>query len=188
MCGLPDVSACHFTSTHSTWLATDGGVRKRGAARGGPSRLPIISQSLARATHHSYELERQQRVSRRAGGEHLPVGRDGKWRPEAHEPREPERAEPAAAGEAARAFGIDAEGKQVHQQAFSVDVVDVTGAGDVFHGAYLFGIHKGWDMARTLRFASAAAALKCRRRGARDGIPTYRQTINFLAGREEYHA
>jgi len=88
----------------------------------------------------------------------------------------------------AGSFGIDAEGKQVPQKAFTVDVVDVTGAGDVFHGAYLFGIHKGWDMVRKLRFASAAAALKCRRRGARDGIPTYRQTINFLAGRENYHA
>ncbi len=88
----------------------------------------------------------------------------------------------------AGSLGIDAEGNRIHQKAFKVEAIDVTGAGDVFHGAYLFGIHKGWNMARKLRFASAAAALKCRRRGARDGIPTYRQTIRFMADHEERHA
>jgi sugar/nucleoside kinase (ribokinase family) len=52
-----------------------------------------------------------------------------------------------------------------------VAVEDTTGAGDVFHGAYVFGLLRGWDMPRCMRFASAAAAMNCTRPGARGGIP-----------------
>jgi len=60
----------------------------------------------------------------------------------------------------------------IRQAAFSTgEVVDTTGAGDVYHGAYLFGIIKGWGLGRRMEFASAAAALKCRKIGGREGIP-----------------
>ncbi len=59
-----------------------------------------------------------------------------------------------------------------HQPAFAVEVVDTTGAGDVFHGAFLFGLSRGWELARAMRWASAAAALKCRKLGGQAGIPT----------------
>jgi len=85
-------------------------------------------------------------------------------------------------------LGIDAEGHKIKQKAFKIRAVDATGAGDVFHGAYLFGIHKGWNMAKKLKFASAAAALKCRRPGARDGIPSYRQTIKFMKTHRSFYA
>ena len=77
-------------------------------------------------------------------------------------------------------FGIDAGAYVTGQKAFRVDTIDVTGAGDVYHGAYLFGILKGWPLAQKMQFASAAAALKCRSRGARGGIPTYRQVMTFM--------
>lgn len=48
-----------------------------------------------------------------------------------------------------------------HIPAFNVDVIDTTGAGDVFHGAYLVGLCKGWDLRRITVFASAVAAIKC---------------------------
>ncbi len=56
--------------------------------------------------------------------------------------------------------------------AFDVPVVDSTGAGDAFHGAFALGIAQDMIWDRLLRFASAAAALCCTRLGARNGIPS----------------
>lgn len=68
----------------------------------------------------------------------------------------------------------------LHKPAFTVDVVDTTGAGDVFHGAFCVGMLEGWDLDRTIDFASAAAALKCRRLGGRTGILPRAEVIDFL--------
>lgn len=46
--------------------------------------------------------------------------------------------------------------------AFQVDVVDTTGCGDVFHGAFIYGILQNWELKRSVQFASATAALKCK--------------------------
>lgn len=85
-------------------------------------------------------------------------------------------------------FGIDTQGNEVNQKAFKVSAVDDTGAGDVFHGAYLFGTLKNWEMARKLKFASAAAALKCRVPGARAGIPSFAQAIKFMNNHRSFYA
>ena len=66
---------------------------------------------------------------------------------------------------------------------FDVDAVDTTGAGDVFHGAFVFGLLEGWDVERICLFSNAVAALKCRRLGGRAGIPDIEETLDFL--REE---
>ncbi len=58
----------------------------------------------------------------------------------------------------------------VHQEAFTVPVVDTTGAGDVYHGAYIYGVLQGWEMHECMRFASAAAALNCKEIGAQTDI------------------
>jgi len=71
-------------------------------------------------------------------------------------------------------------GEAVAQGAFPVVAVDTTGAGDVYHGAYIYGLLKGWDMKTCMRFASATSALKCRAMGARAGIPTLQQVTQFL--------
>ncbi len=70
-----------------------------------------------------------------------------------------------------------------HTPAFPVEVVDTTGAGDVFHGAYLVGLLHGWGLERTAQFASAVAAIKCMQMGGRRGIPTIEQVFRFLAQR-----
>jgi ribokinase len=75
-------------------------------------------------------------------------------------------------------------GEVIYQPAFPVDVVDTTGAGDVFHGGCVFGLLKGWEPRQALRFASALAALKCRRPGGRAGIPTLEETLTFLRQHE----
>lgn len=59
-------------------------------------------------------------------------------------------------------------------------IVDTTGAGDVFHGAFAYGIALGWELRRNLRFASAVAAMKCRQLGGRAGIPTMAEVEQFL--------
>ncbi len=68
-----------------------------------------------------------------------------------------------------------------HQPGFSVDVVDTTGAGDVFHGALAFGLASGIAQNDAVRFASGVAALKCTRPGGRAGIPDCDQTRSFLS-------
>ncbi|MEQ1615405.1 MAG: PfkB family carbohydrate kinase, partial [Hyphomicrobiaceae bacterium] len=50
--------------------------------------------------------------------------------------------------------------------AFEVDVVDTTGAGDAFHGAFTLALVEGLDATQCARFAAAAAALKCTRLGS----------------------
>jgi ribokinase len=67
-----------------------------------------------------------------------------------------------------------------HQPALQVKVMDTTGAGDVYHGAYIFGILKGWDLPACMAFASTAAALKCREVGGRTGIPTLAQIRELM--------
>lgn len=64
--------------------------------------------------------------------------------------------------------------------AFEVPVVDTTGAGDVFHGGFLYGLLQGWELARTARFATGAAALKCTKLGGRAGIPRLPDVESFL--------
>jgi sulfofructose kinase len=58
------------------------------------------------------------------------------------------------------------------QPAFPVTAVDTLAAGDVFHGAFAFGLAEGWDEPRAIRFSAAAAAIKCTRFGGRLGAPT----------------
>ncbi|WP_375312208.1 sugar kinase [Bradyrhizobium sp. A5] len=49
--------------------------------------------------------------------------------------------------------------------AFPVEAIDTLGAGDVFHGAFTLRLSEGGDVREALRFAAAAAALKCTRHG-----------------------
>ena len=65
--------------------------------------------------------------------------------------------------------------------AFKIDVVDTTGAGDVFHGALAVGLAQNQPAQDAVRFASAVAALKCTRPGGRAGIPDCDQTRSFLS-------
>lgn len=63
----------------------------------------------------------------------------------------------------------------------SVDAVDTTGAGDVFHGAYAVAVARAWPARVAARYAAVAAALACRTFGSRSGIPTDAEARAFLA-------
>ena len=78
------------------------------------------------------------------------------------------------------ALGFDDETGFVFQKAYRVRTVDTTGAGDTYHGAYIFALLKGWGLKRRMEFASAAAAIKCTRPGGRTGIPGRKQVADFL--------
>ncbi len=71
-------------------------------------------------------------------------------------------------------------GRTFFTKAFRIKAVDTTGAGDVFHGGYIYGLLKGWPIEKTVEFASAFAALKCLERGSRAGIPTLHKTLKFM--------
>jgi len=75
------------------------------------------------------------------------------------------------------------EGEFFHQPAYLLpDVVDTTGCGDSYHGAFLFGLLQGWELKRTAALASAVAALNSQHLGGRGGLPTLEQAEAFLAG------
>ncbi|MEW5964683.1 MAG: PfkB family carbohydrate kinase [Pseudomonadota bacterium] len=80
-------------------------------------------------------------------------------------------------GEGYTWLGANGSGRQ---RAFPVQVVDTTGAGDAFHGAYALALAEGRDEAECARFAAAVAALKCRRLGARAGLPTAAEVAALL--------
>ena len=72
------------------------------------------------------------------------------------------------------------DGRLKNLAAYPVDVIDTTGAGDVFHGAYAFAIGGGLAVRDAMSFAAAAAALKCIRPGGRAGIPSIDDCVAFM--------
>jgi sulfofructose kinase len=71
-------------------------------------------------------------------------------------------------------------GTYVYSPACVVNCVDTTGAGDVFHGAFCYGLLQDWPMREILDFSNAMAALNCTAIGARGGISTLDQARNLL--------
>ena len=67
-----------------------------------------------------------------------------------------------------------------HHHGINVDVIDTTGAGDVFHGAFAFAIATGYLTEKAIEFANVVAALKCTKSGGRAGIPTLAQVNSFM--------
>ena len=78
--------------------------------------------------------------------------------------------------------GLDRNGF-VRQHAFPVVSMDTTGAGDVYHGAYTYGLFQRWNMAECMAFASAAAALKCMNGGGWRGIPDIKAIDGLMKGK-----
>jgi sulfofructose kinase len=74
----------------------------------------------------------------------------------------------------------EAGGAVTHLPAFQVPVVDTTGCGDVFHGAYAAALARAESVPQAVRIASATAALKASQPGGRTGIPNLPTVLNFL--------
>jgi sulfofructose kinase len=65
--------------------------------------------------------------------------------------------------------------------AFRVNTVDTTGAGDIFHAGFIYGLLQGWPLQRQLEFACAAAALNCTAIGARGHIAPVAEIETLIA-------
>jgi sulfofructose kinase len=74
------------------------------------------------------------------------------------------------------------DGQFMESSAYSVPegCRDTTGAGDAFHGGFLYGLLRGLDLETSLKMANATAALKCRALGARTSLPTRAELDSFL--------
>jgi sugar/nucleoside kinase (ribokinase family) len=59
----------------------------------------------------------------------------------------------------------------------SVVPVDSTGAGDIYHGAFMYGLTQGFDLEKTMRFANITGALSCLRVGSRLSIPDLDEVV-----------
>jgi sulfofructose kinase len=73
-----------------------------------------------------------------------------------------------------------------YSAAFLVATVDTTGAGDIFHAAFIYGLLQNWLLQRILDFACAAAALNCMATGARGGIESIQKVENLMSSGERY--
>jgi sugar/nucleoside kinase (ribokinase family) len=76
---------------------------------------------------------------------------------------------------------LNERGELEETPAFPVHTVDTLGAGDVFHGAFALAITEKQELREALRFASAAAALKCTRFGGAFASPQ-RAEVEALLG------
>ena len=65
-------------------------------------------------------------------------------------------------------------------EAFPVQPVDTTGAGDAFVAGFLTGLLRGWDARGSARLGCAVAALNIRAVGATAGIPTFDEAMHFM--------
>ncbi len=79
------------------------------------------------------------------------------------------------------------DGREFHfSSAYEVPVVDTTGAGDIFHAGFIYGLLQGWELERQLEFACAAAAMNCMAEGARGGIQPVAAIEGFMASAPRY--
>lgn len=58
-----------------------------------------------------------------------------------------------------------------HQPAFDINVIDTNGAGDIFFGAFVYGLAQKWDFRKIAKFAAGAAGYSCQRYGKQEKIP-----------------
>jgi sulfofructose kinase len=78
-----------------------------------------------------------------------------------------------------------ADGALHRLPAFHVDAVDTLGAGDVFHGALALALAEGRKMSAAMRFAAAAAAIKCTRLGGGTAAPRRAEVDQFILDRSD---
>ncbi len=76
----------------------------------------------------------------------------------------------------------------IHLPAFAVTAVETLGAGDTFHGAFALALAEGMAIDAALRFAAAAAALRCTRSGGRAALPTRQEVMALLAAGDAVRA
>ena len=82
-----------------------------------------------------------------------------------------------------RGLVFQGTGDMMRMPGFAVDSVDSTGAGDIFHGAFLYALRRGDGFRDALRFSSAVSAVSVTKRGGRRSIPRPGEAAAFLEER-----
>jgi sulfofructose kinase len=132
-------------------------------------RIPLDPSILRRASHVAYSHQAAREITgRNDPSEALRElsARGGNWQ---------------AVTDGARGTWFTAGEDISHFPAFQVDAVDTVAAGDTFHGALALALGERMSTIEALRFASAAAAVKCTRVGGRLGIPDRISVEQFLS-------
>lgn len=75
-----------------------------------------------------------------------------------------------------------------HFSTIRIVALDTLNAGDVWHGTYAYGVAHGWDLAKTVRLASVAAAMKCEQFGGKAGAPRMSALLARAEQEEASHA
>lgn len=65
-------------------------------------------------------------------------------------------------------------------KAFKAKAIDTTGAGDIFHGAFVYGLSNGFSIEKNIEFSSACAALSVEKLGGRNSIPEIEEVIKRI--------
>jgi len=80
------------------------------------------------------------------------------------------------------AIGVQKQDMEIYSvpEYYVEPVVDTTGAGDVFHGAFLYGWLQKWDFKKIMKFSNVCASLKCLKIGGRLGMPTLEEALTAL--------
>jgi sulfofructose kinase len=78
--------------------------------------------------------------------------------------------------------------QMIHRAAYNVPVVDTTGAGDIFHAGFIYGLLQEWPLEKLLDFSCASAAMNCTCSGARGGIRPVDAIEEMMAITPRYQA
>jgi sulfofructose kinase len=76
--------------------------------------------------------------------------------------------------------------QMIHRTAYNVPVVDTTGAGDIFHAGFIYGLLQDWPLEKQLDFSCASAAMNCTCSGARGGIRPVEAIQKLMANTRRY--
>lgn len=75
---------------------------------------------------------------------------------------------------------MEENGKVRKFKAFKAKAIDTTGAGDIFHGAFVYGLSKGMTIEKNIEFASACASLSVEKLGGRNSIPEIEEVMERI--------
>lgn len=76
---------------------------------------------------------------------------------------------------------LSEDGQVIRLPAYSVDVVDATGAGDAFAAGFIAGVYHRWPLEKAARLANAVGALCVTGSGAAGGVTTLDETLSFMS-------
>lgn len=75
---------------------------------------------------------------------------------------------------------MEENGKVKKFKAFKAKPIDTTGAGDIFHGAFVYGLSKGFTLEKNIEFSSACASLSVEKLGGRNSIPEIEEVLERI--------